>query len=133
MNYFQILGLTFGFFAFLKPFYMHIIPWDENSFIAKAYPKKRPAWAVAAAIIGLSLIAYTWYKEFTTDFKYSIVISVLFSLSGIKAILLILDYKRFYLLVTKMLSKDKGRTIVILDLFVGLFGLLLIIISLFLL
>ena len=130
MNYFQVLGIGFGLIAFLKPFYMHLIPWDENKFIAKAYTEKRPKWVVPIAVFGLLIVAFTWYKELTTDFKYSIIISVMFSLTAVKAILFLFDYKRFYNWVSGMLKKDKGKKIVLVDIYAAIFGLALIILSL---
>lgn len=85
MNYFQILGIGFGLIAFLKPFYMHVIPWDENKFIAKAYSEKRPGWIIPVAVLGLLLVGFTWYKELTTDIRYSLIITIMFSLTAIKA------------------------------------------------
>ena len=129
MNYFQILGIGFGFIAFLKPFYMHVLPWDENKFIAKAYTKKRPKWIVPIAIIGLLFVGFTWYMELTTNIKYSIIITIMFSLTAVKAILFIFDYKKFYNWLDGMLRKDKGKKIVLVDIYAGLFGLALIILS----
>jgi hypothetical protein len=130
MNYFKVLGLVFGFLAFLKPFYMHILPWNENAFIAKAYQKKRPLWIVLVAIVGLILVGVTWYMEFTTEIKYSIVISIMFSLTAVKSMLFIFDYQKFYKWVAGMLKKDKGRKIIIIDIFVGVFGLVMIVMTL---
>jgi len=39
MNYFKVLGIVFGLAAFLKLFYMHFLPWDENSFNEKFIPR----------------------------------------------------------------------------------------------
>lgn len=133
MNYFKILGIIFGTVAFLKPFYMHILPWDENSFIAKTYTDKRPWWIIPVALAGLALVAFTWYKELTTDIKYSMVITIMFSLTAIKAIMFIIDYSRFRKWVEGMLSKDGGRKIILTDLFVSFFGLVLIALTLILL
>jgi hypothetical protein len=131
MNYFKILGIIFGLAAFLKPFYMHIIPWDENKFIAKAYSEKRPAWIVPVAVLGLALVALTWYMHFTADIQYSLVITILFSLTAIKAIALIFDYKRFQEWVKGMLSQDKGRGIVLVDIGASIFGLAVIVLTLY--
>jgi hypothetical protein len=133
MNYFKILGIIFGLLAFLKPFYMHILPWDENSFIAKAYTDKRPWWIIPVALTGLALVAFTWYKELTTDIKYSMVITIMFSLTAIKAIMFIFDYKAFQKWVAGMLQKDKGRKIVVVDILAGIFGLLMIMASIIML
>lgn len=129
MNYFQILGISFGVIAFLKPFYMHVIPWDENKFIAKTYTEKRPKWIIPVALLGLILVAFTWYMEFTTEIEYSIIISLLFSLTAIKSIIFIFDYKKFHNWVARLLRKDKGRKIIFIDIFAGIFGLIMIISS----
>ncbi len=133
MNYFKLLGIIFGTAALLKPFYMHILPWDENKFIARAYSKKRPGWIVPVAIIGIALVMFTWYKEITTDIKYSLVLSILFSLTSIKAVFFLFDYEKFQKWVAGMLSRNKGRQIVIVDIFTGVFGLIMISLSLLLL
>ncbi len=133
MNYFQILGIVFGLIAFLKPFYMHLLPWDENRFIARAYTRKRPAWIIPVAIFGLLLVGFTWYKEFTTEIRYSIVISIMFSLTAIKAIFFIFNYQKFQKWVAGLLSSEKSKKVVIVDIFAGLFGLALIIASIVLL
>ena len=126
MNYFQIIGIAFGLAAFLKPFYMHVIPWDENKFIAKTYTEKRPGWVMPLALAGLTLIGFTWYQEFSTEIRYSMIISILFSLSAIKAIFFIFNYSKFQRWVTSLLNKDKGINVVIVDVFAGIFGFVLI-------
>jgi hypothetical protein len=133
MNYFQILGIGFGLIAFLKPIYMHVLPWDENSFIAKAYSQKRPSWVIPVAIFGLLLVGFTWYKELTTEIRYSIVITIMFSLTAIKAIFFIFDYQKFQKWVAGLLRSEKGKKVVIVDIFAGLFGLALIVASIVLL
>jgi hypothetical protein len=115
--------------AFLKPFYMHLLPWDENKFIAKAYQKKRPTWIIIVALLGLGVVAFTWYKELTTDVAYSWVMSLIFSLTAIKALLFLFDYERFQTWVAAMLAKDKGKKIIWIDVFVGIFGLLIMVIT----
>ncbi len=129
MNYFKVLGIVFGLLALLKPIYMHLIPWDENKFIAKAYKKDRPKWVIPVAVIGLLLVIFTWYKELTTDIPYSLVITIIFSLTAVKALMFIFDYEKFQKWVAGMLS-DKGKKIVFIDILVGIFGLAVIIASL---
>jgi hypothetical protein len=123
MNYFLVLGIVMGGLALLKPVYMHLIPWDENRFIAKAYAEKRPVWVVVMALLGLGLVGLTWYLHFTAAVPYSIVITLLFSLTAVKGITLLLDYARFQHWVAGMLRRDGGRQIVWIDLGVSLIGL----------
>ena len=129
MNYFKILGIVFGLAAMLKPFYMHLIPWDENKYIAKAYTKERPKWVVPVAIVGLVLVGITWYKEVTTDIPYSLIITIIFSLTAIKAIFFIFDYEKFHQWVAGMLAKDDGKKIVLVDILAGVLGLIVFVAS----
>lgn len=130
MNYFQGLGIVFGLVAMLKPVYMHLLPYDENRVLSKAYSPKRPKWIIPVAILGLALVGFTWVKHFTTDIPYSLVITLLFSLTAIKALLFIFDYQKFQKWVAGMLADKRGKKVVVVDLFVGLFGLVVIAASL---
>ncbi|KJS22854.1 MAG: hypothetical protein VR72_03830 [Clostridiaceae bacterium BRH_c20a] len=131
MNYFKFLALIFGLAAFLKPFYMHLLPWDENTFLAKAYNKKRPGWIIPVVTFGLLLVAFTWYKYLTTDIPYSIVITILFSLTAVKGLTLLFKYELFQQWVAKMLKKNKGREIVLLDIGTGIFGFIIVLLAIF--
>lgn len=126
MSYFKILGIVFGLAAMLKPIYMHLIPWDENKFIARAYAKERPKWIVPVAILGLLLVVFTWYKELTTDVAWSMVITIIFSLTAIKATIFIFDYEKFQKWVAGMIAEKQGKKIVLIDIVAGIFGAIVI-------
>jgi len=127
MNYFKVLGIVFGLAAFLKPFYMHLLPWDENSFIEKFYSEKRPPYIVIIALLGLALVALTWYLHFTLDIANSISLTVLFSLTAVKALVLLLDYQKFQKTVAAMLRKDRGRSVVLIDIAASIIGLIILV------
>lgn len=129
MNYFKVLGIIFGLAALLKPVYMHLLPWDENTFIEKFYTEKRPPWIIPIALVGIALIALTWYLHFNLDVPYSIYMTVLFSLTALKALTLVFDYPRFQKMVARMLSKDKGRDIILIDIGAGVFGLIVLVVT----
>jgi len=129
VHYFQVLGLVFGLAAMLKPFYMHVLPWDEQAFLAKAYTQRRPVWVVPVAVLGLALVALTWYVHLTTDVPYSLVITILFSLTALKGLALLLDYERFQRWVAGMLAKDRGRQVVLIDAAVGVVGLAIVVLA----
>ena len=130
MNYFKALGLVFGLAAALKPVYMHLLPWDENAFIAKTYGRRRPAWIVPLALVGLALVALTWYMHFTAGVPYSLILTLLFSLTAIKGITLLLDYERFQAWVAGMLARDRGRGIVLVDVAAGVIGVAIVLLAL---
>ena len=129
MNYFKALGVLFGFAAMLKPVYMNLLPWDENKFLAKTYAKKRPVWIIPVAIFGLLVVAFTWYIELTTDVTYSMVITIIFSLTVIKALLFLFDYQRFYSWLQRKLKEDSGRKIIIVDIWAGALGIIVVVTS----
>ncbi|MFO7951906.1 MAG: hypothetical protein R6U91_03750 [Bacillota bacterium] len=129
MNYFKLLGIAFGLAAFLKPFYMHLLPWDENRFLKIFYSETRPPWIVPLAIGGLGLIGLTWYLHLTLAVPNSIYITVLFSLTALKALTFLFDYGRFQKTVAGMLKKDKGRGIVMLDWGVSALGLIILVVT----
>jgi hypothetical protein len=129
VNYFKVLGIVFGLAAFLKPLYMHLLPWDEKSFIEKFYSEKRPPYIIVIALIGLALIALTWYFHFTLGISNSIYITVLFSLTAIKALVLLLDYQKFQKTVAAMLSKDRGRSIILVDIGASVIGLVILVLT----
>ncbi len=129
MNYFKVLGIIFGLAAFLKPFYMHLLPWDENSFIEKFYTEKRPPYIVVIALLGLALVTLTWYFHFTLGVANSIYITVLFSLTAIKALVLLLDYQKFQKTVAAMLRKDRSRGVVLVDIGASVIGLVILIVT----
>jgi hypothetical protein len=131
VHYFKVLGLAFGLAAALKPVYMHVLPWDEQAFIAKTYLQRRPAWVVPVAVLGLALVALTWYVHLTTDVPYSLVITILFSLTALKGLALLLDYERFQHWVAGMLTKNRGRGVVLVDVVVGAIGLVIVLLAVF--
>jgi hypothetical protein len=133
MNYFKILGLVFGTIALLKPVYIHVIPYDENKFIARAYSNKRPVWIVPVVIIGLLLVLYTWYIEITTNYAYSVVISLLFTLTAVKGLILLFNYRKFYMWVSKMLRTGGGKEILRVNIGASIFGFIMIILTIILL
>ena len=129
MNYFKALGILFGLAAMFKPVYMHLLPWDENKFLAKTYAKERPAWIVPVAVFGLLMVAITWYIELTTDVTYSMVITIIFSLTAIKALLFLFDYQKFHHWLQQKLKEDSGKKIVIVDIWAGALGLVVVVTS----
>ena len=74
----------------------------------KAYSKRRPAWVVGVGVLGLLLIAYTWYRVLTDSVAYDWVIAVLLSLTGVKALMFLFHYHRFREFVVQVMA-DRTR------------------------
>lgn len=132
MQYFKVLGLVFGSLALFKPLYMHVIPWDEMGFLRRAYSTKRPAWVVAAALAGFALVGLTWYRHLNDNVDHSIYITLLFSLSVVKASALLFNYRAFQRWVEALLERKQGRAIVAVDIVTGIFGAAVIALTLWL-
>ena len=83
------------------------------------------------ALVGLGLVALTWYLHFTLGVPYSWILAVLFSLTAIKGVALLWDYERFQAWVAGMLATDRGRGVVLVDVAVGAIGLAIVLLAWF--
>ena len=109
MSYFRILcfgwaGLGIGSRIGMALLGRRWAAWETR----KAYSKRRPAWVVAVGVLGLLLIAYTWYRVFTDPVAYDWVIAVLLSLTGVKALMFLFRYNRFREFVVGVFA-DRAR------------------------
>lgn len=123
MAWFKIIGTFFGLTALLKPIVFHLFPWDENAFLQKAYSEQRPVWAFPVAITGVALVGWTWVMECIIRHPRTIFITILFSLTVIKALLLLVRYESFQKWVQNMTRRNKGRSVLIMDIGIGILGL----------
>ncbi|HOO60708.1 MAG TPA: hypothetical protein PLL34_09175, partial [Candidatus Mcinerneyibacteriales bacterium] len=115
MAWFKIIGTFFGLMALLKPIVFHLFPWDENAFLQKAYSEQRPVWAFPVAITGVALVGWTWVMECIIRHPRTIFITILFSLTVIKAFLFLVRYESFQKWVQNMIRRNKGRSVLIMD------------------
>lgn len=132
MNYFQILSYVFGAILILTRPAIQFFPRYWNKFeLEKAYTEKQPAWVWVVGLIGLLLVAFTWYKHFTAGVPYSLVITILLSLTLIKMSQVLFNYKQFRIFVARVLEKDR-KTLALINLFALLLGISSLFIGLFL-
>ena len=131
MAYFKILGILFGLTALLKPVVFHLIPWDEHAFFQKAYSARRPAWVIPVALAGVVLVVWTWVMEVVTHHPRTLVVTILFSLTIVKALFLLVRYDAFQRWVQEMTRRNKGRSVMLMDAGVGLLGLAILVWTLF--
>ena len=109
LNYFQILCLFWAALGIGSRILMGAMGarwkrWELQS----AYSAQKPKWIYLAGVLGLALIAYTWYAVFTMEVMHSWIIAVFVTLTGVKIYLLLFQYTRFRNFVTKMLN-DKNK------------------------
>lgn len=75
--------------------------------LSKAYSNERPKWVVLAAIVGILLIGYTWYRAITGPEELGWIVAVLVSLTSVKIGAFLVRYDQFRTFVSKALSDPK--------------------------
>ena len=109
MNYFQVLAIAFGGILILVRPIMHLFPrrWAEFE-MSKAYTERQPAWVWAAGVLGVALVAFTWYRQITAPVPYSIIITLAITLTLVKLSQVLFNYKQFRAFAEKALTRDRS-------------------------
>lgn len=131
MNYFQLFSIIWGITMIGIRMLIHLIPEKWNEFeINKAYTEKRPQWVWVIAFISLLVVGVTWYKQMTADVKFSIILTILVTITLIKISQLLFNYNNFRKYVIKALKEDR-RIIVRINITTTLIGIMLILLGVF--
>lgn len=132
MNYFQGLCFVFGALLLLTRPAMHFFPKRWNDFeLNKAYTEEQPRWIWAVAAAGVLLVGFTWFQHLTADIPYSLVITLLFSLTLIKTSQVLFNYRQFRRFVVHVLTEDR-RKLTAINATVLLFGIAVFFLGIFL-
>ncbi len=132
MNYFQVLSIIFGIILILTRPAIQFFPKQWNAFeLNTAYTKKQPRWIWFVGLFGLALVIFTWYMHFTAGIPYSIVVTLVLTLTLVKTSQALFNYKQFRAFVALVLERDR-KTLTIINLFALFLGLALLIIGFFL-
>ncbi|MDP3387053.1 MAG: hypothetical protein Q8S24_07455 [Eubacteriales bacterium] len=73
----------------------------------RAYSSQKPAWIYAVGVLGLFVIALTWYQVFNLDVRYSWIMAVFVSLTTIKLSALLFKYDQFRQFASETLSNPQ--------------------------
>jgi hypothetical protein len=123
MNYFQVLSIVFGAILILTRPAIQFFPKQWNAFeLNTAYTEKQPRWVWLVGLFGLGLVAFTWYKHLTAGVPYSLVITLLLTLTLVKMSQVLFNYKQFRAFVVRVLEKDR-KTLALINLFALILGL----------
>ena len=123
MNYFQVLSIVFGLILILTRPAIQFFPKQWNAFeLNTAYTEKQPRWVWFVGLFGLVLVIITWYMHFTKGIPYSIVITLLLTLTLVKMSQVLFNYKQFRAFVVRVLEKDR-KTLTLINIFALLLGL----------
>jgi len=127
MNYFQVLSIVFGLILILTRPAIQFFPQQWNAFeLNTAYTEKQPRWVWFVGLFGLALVILTWYMHFTAGIPYSIVITLVLTLTLVKTSQVLFNYKQFRSFVVRVLERDR-KTLTLINTFALLLGLALLI------
>lgn len=109
MSYFRALCLFWALVGLMSRFFILKMGEEWNRWeLDSAYTESKPKWIYLLAVLGVSLVAYTWYQVVVTDVQFSWIIALLVSLTLIKIVNLIFNYNKFREFVVNILD-DKKR------------------------
>ena len=127
MNYFQVLSIVFGLILILTRPAIQFFPRQWNAFeLNTAYTEKQPRWVWFVGLLGLALVIFTWYKHFTAGVPYSIVVTLLLTLTLVKMSQVLFNYKQFRAFAVRVLERDR-KTLTLINIFALILGLALLI------
>ncbi|MGM0653177.1 MAG: hypothetical protein ACQES4_10430 [Bacillota bacterium] len=117
MNYFQVLSIVFGAILILTRPAIQFFPKQWNTFeLNTAYTEEQPGWVWYVGLFGFGLVAFTWYKHFTAGIPYSLVITLMLSLTLAKMSQVLFNYKQFRAFVVRVLKTDR-KTLTLINIF----------------
>ncbi|MBV1759027.1 MAG: hypothetical protein KMY55_14455 [Dethiosulfatibacter sp.] len=73
----------------------------------KAYASQKPVWIYVIGVVGLFVIAWTWYQVFNLNVQYSWIMAVIVSLTTIKLSALLFKYDQFRQFASETLNNPK--------------------------
>jgi len=122
LNYFQVLSIAFGLILILTRPAIHFFPKQWNAFeLNTAYTEKQPRCVWFIGLFGLALVIYTWYMHFTAGILYSLVITLMLTLTLVKMSQVLFNYKQFRAFVVRVLENDR-KTLTLINIFALILG-----------
>ncbi len=131
MNYFGIVSVVMGLVSVSARLLIHLVPEGWNKFeLNTVYREEKPKWIWALALFSFVVVVFTWYKQITTEIPYSMILTIIITLTLIKTSQVVFNYENFRKFVHKALVED--RTIVTkINVFAFLLGVMLLYLGLF--
>lgn len=126
MNYFEALSIGFGLVMILTRPLIHLFPQRWADFeMERVYTLRQPLWVWLVGAFGLGLVAFTWYRHFTHGIPYSIVVTLILSLTLIKLSQVLFNYQQFRAFAERVLKRERN-TMNLISAATALLGLVLI-------
>jgi len=126
MNYFEGLSIGFGLVMILTRPLIHLFPQRWADFeMDRVYTRRQPIWVWLAGGFGLGLVAFTWYRHFTHGVPYSIVVTLIISLTLVKLSQVLFNYQQFRAFAERVLKRER-TTMNLISIATALLGLVLV-------
>lgn len=126
MNYFEGLSIGFGLVMILTRPLIHLFPQRWADFeMERVYTHRQPLWVWLVGAFGLGLVGFTWYQHFTHSVPYSIVITLVISLTLIKLSQVLFNYQQFRAFAERALRRER-QTMNLISIVTAALGLTLI-------
>ncbi len=108
MSYFTILSLGYGLVMLLTRPMIHLFPqaWADIE-MGKIYTDRQPVWVWLVGCFGVGLVAFTWYTHFTAEVPYSIIVTLVISLTLVKLSQVLFNYKQFRAFAERVLRRER--------------------------
>lgn len=126
MNYFEALSIGFGLVMILTRPLIHLFPQRWADFeMERVYTRRQPVWVRLVGAFGLGLVTFSWYWHFTHGVPYSIVVTLIISLTLIKLSQVLFNYRQFRTFAERVLKRERN-TMNLISVATALLGLALI-------
>jgi len=115
MTYFKILSAVLGLWMVLGGAGAVFFTEGLKRFIVKLYPEERPAWMMAAGILVLVLVLWTWMEFVKAVSMENFVVTLVVSLGLVKIVPLVLFYKKSRKFLLALMAESLAFRVVMLS------------------
>jgi hypothetical protein len=109
-NYFSYLCFIWAIIGITTRILMAVYGERWNKWeMDQAYKEVKPKWIYLISLLGILLVAFTWYQVFNLDVEYSWIIALLLSLTLVKISALLFNYEKFRAFASETLNNPKKK------------------------
>lgn len=109
-NYFSYLCFIWAIIGIVTRILMTVYGERWNKWeMDQAYKEEKPKWIYLISLLGILLVAFTWYQVFNLDVEYSWIIALLLSLTLVKISALLFNYEKFRAFASETLNDPKKK------------------------
>ncbi|MBN2779100.1 MAG: hypothetical protein JXR36_15795 [Bacteroidales bacterium] len=131
LNFFNITCFIAAGLALISSLVRFVLPEILNSFEQKLIEtEEKPFWVFALGVFSIMFIVIVWFHVWRANIQYSWIMASLISISLIKSCMFVFNYDKFRQFAAKFIGNNKRM--LVLNLLVLSYGLVLLVMGLFL-